>query len=152
MEYWHWFLLGFVLTALEIFIPGFVIFWFGIAGVITGVVAIFLHNDMVELAIFAVLSGVMVIMSQKIARRWTRHTPNRIGSERMSGAHGIVTTRIVPPQMGMVKVLGEFWRAEAQTVVEAGSPVHVKKADGTHLVVEPERSESAPVTETGGNS
>jgi membrane protein implicated in regulation of membrane protease activity len=143
MEYWHWFLLGLVLTALEIVVPGFVIFWFGIAGVLTGVLAIFVHNDVVELAIFAVLSGILVFTSQKIARRWTRKTPDRIGSERLHGAHGTVTSRIVPPQMGMVKVLGETWRAESDTVIEAGSPVRVERADGTHLIVEPARSETA---------
>jgi inner membrane protein len=133
----NWFILGFVLTVMEIMIPGFVIFWFGIAGVITGIISLFLHNLPAQIAIFVVLSGIMVLSAQRIARRWTRHSPESVGSERLHDAHGEVTARINPPDMGMVKVLGEIWRAESSVVIEVGSSVRVKKVVGNHLVVAP---------------
>ena len=133
----HWFMIGFALTALEIVVPGFVIFWFGIAGVVTGLIALILPSIPVQVAIFVILSGVLVAASQRIARRWTHPSPGRIGSERLHGAEGLVTETIRPPAMGMVKVLGELWRAEASVAVEAGQTVHVRRVDGTHVVVEP---------------
>jgi membrane protein implicated in regulation of membrane protease activity len=39
--------------------------------------------------------------------------------------------------MGMVKVLGEIWRAESDVVIEAGAGIRVKKVIGNHLVVAP---------------
>jgi inner membrane protein len=134
----NWFVLGFILTVMEIIVPGFVIFWFGIAGVITGIIALFMPNLGVQIAIFVVLSGILVFSAQKIARRWTRHSPEKVGSERLNDARGIVTARISPPAMGMVKVLGETWRAEAAVAVEVGSNVKVKKVVGNHIVVAPE--------------
>jgi membrane protein implicated in regulation of membrane protease activity len=133
----NWFILGFVLTVMEIIIPGFVIFWFGIAGVITGVISLFMPNLPAQIAIFVVLSGIMVFFAQKIARRWTKHSPESVGSERLHDAHGEVTARISPPDMGMVKVLGELWRAESDVVIEVGASVRVRKVVGNHVVVAP---------------
>lgn len=132
-----WFILGFVLTVLEIVHPAFVIFWFGIAGVVTGVIALFWHYLPAQIAIFVILSGVLVLLGQRISRRWTKHSPENVGSERLHDAHGEVTTRINPPDMGMVKVLGEIWRAESDAAIEVGASIRVKKVIGNHLVVGP---------------
>lgn len=146
-----WFIIGIVLTVMEIVVPGFVIFWFGIAGVITGVIALLLKNVPAQVAIFVILSGILVLSAQKIARRWTRHAPERVGSERLENAPGIVVKRIAPPGFGMVKVMGEIWRAEADTVLEVEARVRVKQLVGNHVVVEPERTASAPAAvEIGG--
>ena len=76
-------------------------------------------------------------LGQRIGRRWTKHSPESVGSERLHDAHGEVTVRINPPDMGMVKVLGEIWRAESDVVIELGASVRVKKVIGNHLVVAP---------------
>lgn len=136
----HWFVLGFALTVLEIVIPGFVIFWFGIAGVLTGVIALFVPSVPLQVAVFVVLSGVLVFSAQKLARRWTRHSPERVGAERLNNAEGLVVNRIQPPAMGMVKVLGELWRAEALTTIEEGQQIIVRQVVGNHLVVEPKEN------------
>jgi membrane-bound ClpP family serine protease len=53
----------------------------------------------------------------------------------------------------MVKVLGDTMRAEAEVVIEEGCRVRVKRAAGTHVVVEPESGErTSEAVETGGRS
>jgi inner membrane protein len=147
----HWFMIGFALTALEILVPGFVIFWFGIAGVVTGLIALILPSIPAQVAIFVILSGILVAASQKIARRWTRPSPGRIGAERLHGIEGLVTEAIRPPFMGMVKVLGELWRAESSVAIEAGQTIRVRRVDGTHVVVEPgTRASTAEAEQEGG--
>jgi membrane protein implicated in regulation of membrane protease activity len=146
----HWFMLGFALTALEIVIPGFVIFWFGIAGVVTGLIALILPSIPAQVAIFVILSGVLVAASQRIARRWNHATPKQVGSERMIGAEGLVTSSIQPPAPGMVEILGELWGAESSVPLEAGRLVHVERVVGTHVVVKPSHRENAATTEAGG--
>jgi membrane protein implicated in regulation of membrane protease activity len=134
---------------MEIVIPGFVIFWFGIAGVVTGVVALFLHSVPAQVVIFVVLSAVLVFSAQKIARRWNRQSPSQVGSERLHRAEGLVVKRIIPPEMGTVKVLGEIWRAEAKTAIEPNQRVQVVAVVGNHLVVEPKEQTEGTADERG---
>ena len=132
-----WIIAGLVLAALEIVVPGFVIIWFGVAGVITGVLAIFVRNPYIQFGVFLVLSGIMVVFSQRIARKITRPEPEQVGANRMAGVTGIVVQDIAPPEFGRVKVGGDEWRAAAGCAIPAGGTVKVIEVKGTHLVVEP---------------
>lgn len=132
-----WIIAGLVLAALEIVVPGFVIIWFGVAGVITGVLAIFVRNPYIQFGVFLVLSGIMVVFSQRIARKITRPEPEQVGANRMAGVTGIVVQDIAPPEFGRVKVGGDEWRAAAGCAIPAGGTVKVIEVIGTHLVVEP---------------
>jgi len=132
-----WIVAGLLLAALEMVVPGLVIIWFGIAGVVTGILAIFVRNPYVQFGVFAVLSTVLVVFSQKIARKITHDEPEPVGANRMVGVTGLVVLDVKPPDLGRVKVMGEEWRAIAQGVILAGSPVRVLAVSGTHLIVEP---------------
>lgn len=132
-----WIVAGLILAALEMLMPGLVIIWFGIAAVVTGILAIFVHNPYVQFGVFIVLSGIMVVFSQRIARRITHKEPEPVGSNRMPGAIGIVVQDINPPGLGRVKVSGDEWRAEAAAAISRGQRVRVLRVDGTRLIVEP---------------
>jgi len=132
----RWIIAGLVLAVLEMFVPGMVIIWFGIAGVATGILAIFVHNQYIQFGVFVVLSGLMVVFSQRIARRITHAEPELVGANRWVGVNGRVTTDIKPPEFGRVKVRGEEWRATATCETKVGSTVRVVAVEGTHLVVE----------------
>jgi membrane protein implicated in regulation of membrane protease activity len=34
VQYWHWLVLGMILMVIEMFIPSFTIFWFGLGGLV----------------------------------------------------------------------------------------------------------------------
>ena len=131
-----WIIAGLVLAVLEMIVPGMVIIWFGIAGVVTGILAFFVPNQFFQFSVFIVLSGLMVVFSQRIARRITHAEPELVGANRWVGVSGRVTADIKPPEYGRVKVRGEEWRATATCEIHAGSTVRVVAVDGTHLVVE----------------
>ena len=131
-----WIIAGLVLVVLEMMIPGMVIIWFGIAGVVTGILAFFVHNQFVQFSVFIVLSGLMVVFSQRIARRITHAEPELVGANRWVGVGGRVTAVIKPPEFGRVKLHGEEWRATATCEIPAGGAVRVVAVEGTHLVVE----------------
>lgn len=137
-----WIIAGLILAALEMIVPGLVIIWFGVAGVITGVLAFFVPNPYVQFGVFAVLSGLMVVFSQRIARRITHPEPELVGANRMVGATGRVVMAIVPPELGRVKVMGDEWRAAAVCGIAVGVQVKITAVDGTHLVVEPAKEGS----------
>ncbi|MBM3330613.1 NfeD family protein [candidate division WOR-3 bacterium] len=137
-----WIIAGLILAALEMVVPGFVIIWFGVAGVITGILAIFVYNSYIQFGVFVVLSSLMVVFSQRIARRITHAEPEPVGANRWVGMGGRVIADIRPPELGRVKVRGEEWRATAQCELPTGATVRVVAVDGTHLVVEPEKEGS----------
>ncbi len=138
-----WFIIGLALVVLEMVVPGFVIVWFGVGAIAAGLAALFLHDPWVQLGVFVVVSGLLVVLSQQIARRITKPEPEPVGANRMQQARGIVTVDIRPPETGRVKVLGEEWRAESQKPIAAGTEVIVTAVSGTRLIVEPleERSQ-----------
>jgi membrane protein implicated in regulation of membrane protease activity len=131
-----WIIAGLVLTVLEMIVPGLVIIWFGIAGVVTGILAFFVPNQFVQFSVFVTLSGLMVVFSQRIARRITHAEPELVGANRWVGTTGQVIAVIKPPEFGRVKVHGEEWRATATREIPAGGMVRVVAVAGTHLEVE----------------
>lgn len=131
-----WIAIGLVLAALEMVVPGLVIIWFGVAAVLTGVLAIFVHNPYFQYGAFLVFSGLGVFLAQWIGRKITRPEPEPLGALRLLGATGIVAEKIEPAKMGKVKVQGEEWRAEAKEAIPTGERVRILRVDGTHLVVE----------------
>lgn len=138
-----WIIGGLIIAALEMIVPGFVIIWFGVAAVVTGILALFVRNTYVQLGTFAVMSGLLVFLAQWISRRITRPEPEPAGANRMPGAVGVVVQKIVPGEVGRVKVTGEEWRAEANVALAPGRRIRVLRVEGTRLIVEPagERSE-----------
>lgn len=137
-----WIIAGLVLAALEMVVPGLVIIWFGIAAVVAGVLAFFVPSPYIQFGVFVVLSGLMVVFSQRIARRITHPEPEPVGANRMVGVTGRVIAGISPPDLGRVKIRGDEWRAMATCPITAGAEVRVVAVDGTHLVVEPAKEGS----------
>ena len=132
-----WIVAGLVVAALEMVVPGFVIIWFGVAGVVTGILAIFIHNPWAQFGIFLGLSAGLVACSRLIARRITKPEPEPVGAMRLAGVEGVVMRAIEPGKPGRVKVIGEEWRAEARTRLDVGAKVKVVRVEGTRVIVEP---------------
>jgi membrane protein implicated in regulation of membrane protease activity len=137
-----WIIAGLVLAVFEMIVPGLVIIWFGIAGVVTGILAFFVPNQFVQFSVFIVLSGLMVVFSQRIARRITHPEPEPVGANRWVGVSGQVIAAIKPPEFGRVRVRGEEWRATAKCELPTGAMVRVVAVDGTHLMVESDKEGS----------
>lgn len=57
MLYWQWLVLGLALVLLEIFLPSFIVIWFGIAALLTGLAAYWIESGTTQLLIFALFSA-----------------------------------------------------------------------------------------------
>ena len=136
-----WIVIGLVLAALEMVVPGLVIIWFGVGAVLAGITALLIDNPYVHYGAFLIFSGLGVFLAQWIGRKITRPEPEPVGALRYGGAVGLVIQDILPPGYGRVKITGEEWLAEAEVTIPAGSKVRVLKVDGTRLVVEPLKKE-----------
>ncbi|MDX9862534.1 MAG: NfeD family protein, partial [Rhodospirillales bacterium] len=140
-SFWHWFILGIVLTILEILAPGVVVLWLGIAAGVTGLAVLGIDGLtwQVQILVFAGLSVVSVVSG----RLWMRHRPsitehptlNRRG-ERHIGRVFTLDAPIVNG-VGKIRVDDATWKVTGDDL-PAGARVKVIAAEGTILRVERE--------------
>ena len=136
---WAWIIAGVVLLVLEIFVPGGVLLWFGVAGILTGLAAFFQPIDWpFQFLLFGVLSIVLIVA-------WMRYfKPPEVPSDRpllnrrtasLMGSEAVLDEPIVSGN-GRMAIGDSVWRV-AGPDLPAGSRVRVVGADGATLRVEP---------------
>ncbi len=139
LAYWDWFIAGVVLVILEIFAPGAVFMWLGIAaGVVGGIVFFAPGLDWkVQFTLFAVLSVVSIIASRRYLKRRPLETDhpelNRRGAQYMG--RNFVLDQDLSGGHGRMKVDDTTWRIEGPDLA-AGTTVHVTAVNGATLRVE----------------
>jgi membrane protein implicated in regulation of membrane protease activity len=62
MSFAYWLILGVVLVVLEIAIPSFVVIWFGVAALLTGIASFWVTDLAMQTAIFVVLSALSFVI------------------------------------------------------------------------------------------
>lgn len=139
ITFWHWLIAGVILIAFEMFAPGVVFMWVGIAAMITGVVAWLSPELSLEwlLIIFAVLSVVSVVSGRAYLKRnplkSDHPTLNRRG-EQYVGRHFTLSEPIVSG-FGKIKVDDSTWKISGQDM-PAGTNIEVVAVKGVVLKVE----------------
>jgi membrane protein implicated in regulation of membrane protease activity len=140
IEVWVlWLILAAILMIGEIFSAGFFLFWFSIGAAAAGLTALLGANEIVQLVVFVVLSGVLFATGKKFANRVTKKQPPGIGADRFVGGIGIVLEEINPQSnTGKVRINQEPWRAESENgeIIPVGSTVKVVRVDGTRAIVQ----------------
>ena len=138
-SFWHWLILGVLLIVLEIFAPGVVFLWIGIAALLTGVVA-WLAPDLAvqwQVIMFAVLSVASVLGG----RAWVKGhsspsdhpTLNRRGEQYVG--RRFMLSEAINGGFGKIKVDDSTWKVTGEDL-PAGTPVEVTGVDGTVFKVE----------------
>jgi membrane protein implicated in regulation of membrane protease activity len=135
---WNWFVLALVLFTLETVVPGVHFLWFGVAAVITGILALATGVTLTwQMIAFAVLAAASVF----IVRRYAR--PDLARSDEpdlnMRGAQYIGRTVLVEEPIaagrGKERIGDTVWVAEGPDAPK-GTSVKVTGTNGTVLVVE----------------
>lgn len=140
LSFWHWFILGVILTVLETVAPGVVFLWLGIAAGLTGLIVLAIDglSWQIQTLLFAALSVVSIVSG----RLWWRYRPtatdhptlNRRGEQHI----GRVFTLEAPivNGVGKIRVNDATWKVTGEDL-PAGTRVKVIAAEGTILRVEP---------------
>ncbi|MGI6370291.1 MAG: NfeD family protein [Ignavibacteria bacterium] len=144
MEALYWLIIGLVLSALEIILPGFVIIWFGISAIIVSACAYLgLTSLTFQTILFCSLSLVFTLSSRKVFKKYLiRKSPgNKIQSsvEKIIGSTGIVEETINNIESkGRVLVNSVSWAARSfdNSIIEEKEEIKVIKIDGIKLIVE----------------
>lgn len=139
MAFWHWWVLGFALLALETLTPGAFCMWVGFAAIATGLIVWPLSALDVawQILLFAVLSLISVGL-------WFRYRPlsQPQTSEPALNRRGIAyvgreltLTQPIVDGIGQARVDDTVWRVGGPTL-PSGSRVRVVAVDGAMLRVE----------------
>ena len=137
-----WIIIGVIFLIVELLTVSFFYLWFGI-GAFTAFAFQLMHFGVtVQVTVFTVVSFVLVLLSEKIFKKYLfkkgkRHKTNIYS---IVGTTGIVTKDIKPDSyLGKVLVDGRVWTAVSDTFIKKGIKVVVKKVDGVKLEVETEK-------------
>jgi membrane protein implicated in regulation of membrane protease activity len=140
LAYWHWFVLGVGLAAIEVLAPGTFLLWLGIAAGVVGVVLLIVPDLGWEwqLALFAILSVVSVLIGRYVMRRFAAPTDesglNRRGEQFVGRV--FVLAEPIENGRGAIRAGDSLWRV-AGPDRPVGTRVRVTGSDGTLLSVEP---------------
>lgn len=131
--WWHWIVLGIILVLMEIVVPSFTIFWFGLGAVVTGLLLVALPDVSLkwQLLVFSASSLGFTFLWFRflVPRRKNKTLP--ADDQAAIGQMGIAATRaLIPGEHGRVTfsvpVLGEeSWMYLADEPIETGNRVRV---------------------------
>lgn len=142
MGYWHWLVFGAVLIAAEVFVPGALMMWPGVAAIVVGIalVAVPGMSWTTAVGLWAVLSVVSV--AGWIA--WRKKHPatgSETGTLNQRGHEFIgqifTLEKPVVNGKGEIRAGDTVWRAICDRDVSSGQPVRVTAVEGTSLRIEP---------------
>lgn len=139
---WHWFVFGIILLILEIFVPSFTVFWFGLGAIIVG--AVMAVSDIgfgSQMLIWGLSSIAFVVLWFKYFKpKMVDKTTAGIAREAAIGEAGIVTKKAVGEKRGTVRfttpILGDDeWSFISEDEVAEGDRVFIKDFSGNTLIV-----------------
>ena len=139
LAYWDWFIAGLVLVILEIFAPGAVFLWLGIAAGVVGAVVFFAPylDWKFQFTLFAVLSVVSIVVSRHYLKRRPLETDhpnlNRRGAQYVG--RDLILDAALSGGRGRLRVDDTTWRVEGPDL-PAGAKVRVTAVDGATLKIE----------------
>ncbi len=136
----YWALLGLLLIAAEMFLPGFVIFFFGSGAIITGFLSILIpgvSGSFTAQGIIWMVSSLLTLgfFRKKFAKIFKGTILNKEISTNV-GQSAEVIEAIAPDKPGRVRYHGTSWRAVSYTEsFEPGAKVDIIKEDNLTFIV-----------------
>lgn len=133
-----WFIIGFVLFMLEFLVPGFILFFFGIAAWIVAILTFFIDISLdIQLLIFLGSALITVALFRKYLKErlgMYRETP-KILEDEFIGKTAIAETEIAPGRNGKVDFKGTSWDASSADTIAPGQQVQIIETRSILLIV-----------------
>ena len=125
-----WFLLGIGLAFLELYLPGFVVLFFGIGCWVTAAVLLFWDISLTQQILLFITAAVISLL---LLRKWLMRVFRGVSSDKQDenfddfpqGMHVKVLKTITPADYGRIQYRGTSWYAAAEETIEAGKTVEI---------------------------
>lgn len=138
LDRWVWFIVAALLAIVELVVPGVLAIWLAVAAAIVGAVVLVFDPPLaVQLAVFAVLSVLLVLASRQFLTRHPLKSDHPTLNQRGASYIGSIfaVEQDIRNGRGKVRVGDSVWLAEGEDAV-AGTQVRVTGVNGSALVVE----------------
>ena len=139
---WNWMVLGFLLLAAEIVLPGVFLLWIGIAAILVGTLSLqfwgyALWSWQVQVLVFLVLAVASAYVGKKIMAATQGDSDEPLLNQRGEQLIGRTATlhEAISEGHGRIRLDDTTWRVTGPDM-PAGSRVRVVSANGGNLVVE----------------
>ena len=138
-----WFIIGLGLFLLELVIPGFFIFFFGLGAWVTALVCLLVEpGTNLQIVIFAVTSVLSLIGLRKIIQKKFFYSKGNLSEDvedEFTGKEAIAKADFGSDMNGKVEFKGTMWNAESKAEIKAGQRVIIIEKDSFKLIVEPKK-------------
>jgi len=138
-----WFIIGLVLFLLELVIPGFVIFFFGVGAWITALLCLIFDPGInLQVIVFAITSVLSLLLFRKMIQKkffYVREDRSDAVEDEFTGKEAVAKEDIHPGDNGKVEFKGTSWKAECDSEIKAGQVVIIVRKENFKLIVEPKK-------------
>jgi membrane protein implicated in regulation of membrane protease activity len=138
-----WAFIGVVLLIMELFIPGLVVFFFGVGALLVAAICLFANISLnVQLLVFLITSvAFLLALRNRLKGIFSGFSKSRPSMSQnppeFIGEKVTVLQAITPIQPGMVEMHGTNWKARADVAISAGAVVEIIGSENLTLVVKP---------------
>jgi membrane protein implicated in regulation of membrane protease activity len=138
-----WFIIGLGLFLLELVIPGFFIFFFGLGAWVTALVCLLGEpGTNLQIIIFAITSVLSLIGLRRIIQKKFFYSKDNLSEDvedEFTGKEAIAKGDFGTDKNGKVEFKGTMWNAESKAEIKAGQRVIIIEKDSFKLIVEPKK-------------
>jgi len=138
-----WFLIGLGLFLLELVVPGFFIFFFGLGAWVTALICLIGEPGInLQIIIFAITSVLSLIGLRRIIQRkffYSKGDESGKVEDEFTGKEAIAVSDFGGQQTGKVEFKGTTWKAESTSEIKTGQRVMILQKDNFKLIVEPKK-------------
>ena len=136
-----WLVISLFFFILEIATTAFLIFWFGVGGLIATLCSLVIKNVKVKTLIFIVTSTLLTIFTKPLVDKYVKTTnTTKTNAYSVEGKVGKVTKDIEPIEgRGQVIIDGEAWSAKSfdDSFIPKGTEIKVESLNGVKVIVKP---------------
>lgn len=138
-----WFIIGLVLFLLELVLPGFVIFFFGVGAWVTALLCLIANPGInLQAIVFAVTSVLSLVLLRKMIQRRFFYSKDELSKDvedEFTGREAVATMDFKPGHTGKVEFKGTTWKAESTESIVKGQTVIIMSKENFKLFIEPKK-------------
>ncbi len=140
-----WISVGLLLMLSEFMIPGFIIFCFGVAAIIVGILQAIIPGVPLSVWVIAtcILGTILLFVCRRfmpksmIGTKMTGKCETDVDNDGIIGEKVQVIEKITPAQQGKVELHGSLWNASADVEIPEGTTVVIQEKKNLTLIVKP---------------
>lgn len=137
-----WFIIGIFFLFAELIMPGFIIFFFGIGGLVTALCTYLFNIEsiIVQIIIFLVTSILSLILLRNIFSKLFKGkvSDQKVLKDEFIGRRAVVINEIKPNSLkGKIEINGTHWEADSDIEIAKGSVVEITERKDLTFIVKP---------------